>query len=58
MEALAAAGLGPGDVLEVSATKAGEVALRRAENPYQRVAGALTGIYPAGYLGELRSEWR
>lgn len=56
--ALREAGLRPGDVLEVAATGPGQVALRRADNPYRRFAGALTGIYPPGYLQTLRDEWR
>ena len=57
-EALRAAGLGPGDVLEVATAEPGQVTLRRAENPYRRFAGVLTGVYPPGYLEELRGEWR
>jgi AbrB family looped-hinge helix DNA binding protein len=58
VEALRAAGLRPGDVLEVAATAQGHVALRRAENPYRRFAGTLTGVYPHGHLEALRDEWR
>ncbi len=58
VEALRAAGLHPGDVLEVATAEPGQVALRRAENPYRRFAGILTGVYPPGYLEELRQEWR
>ncbi len=57
-EALRAAGLRAGEVLEVAAAAPGEVALRRAENPYRRFAGSLTGVYPADYLEQLRAEWR
>jgi AbrB family looped-hinge helix DNA binding protein len=57
-DALRAAGLRPGDMLEVAAAGPGQVALRRAENPYRRFAGALTGVYPPGYLEVLREEWR
>lgn len=57
-DALRAAGLRPGDVLEVSAAASGEVALRRAESPYRQFAGSLTGLYPPGHLDALRDEWR
>ena len=57
VEALRAAGLRPGDVLEVAVVEPGQVALRRAENPYRRFAGSLTGVYPVGYLDEVRAEW-
>jgi len=57
VEALRAAGLEPGDVLEVAAAEFGQIALRRAENPYLRFAGSLTGVYPVGYLDEVRSDW-
>ena len=56
-DALRAAGLRPGDVLEVMAVGPGQVALRRADNPYRRFAGALTGVFPSGYLETLRDEW-
>ncbi|MGI8440848.1 MAG: hypothetical protein ACR2NV_11800, partial [Thermoleophilaceae bacterium] len=33
----------------------GEAATRRAA--VERTSGALTGVYPTGYLAELRAEW-
>ena len=36
----------------------GQVALRRAENPYRRFAGSLTGVYPVGYLDDVRADWQ
>jgi bifunctional DNA-binding transcriptional regulator/antitoxin component of YhaV-PrlF toxin-antitoxin module len=57
-DALRAAGLQVGEVLEVAAAANGEVALRRAENPYRLFAGTLTGVFPPGYLERLRQEWR
>jgi AbrB family looped-hinge helix DNA binding protein len=56
-EALRAAGLRPGDLLEVATAEPGQVALRRADNPYRRFAGVLTGVYPPGFLEKLRAEW-
>jgi len=32
--------------------------LRRAEDPIERHAGALTGVWGPGALDELRDEWR
>ncbi len=58
IDALRAAGLAAGDRLEVAATNDGCVVLRRADNPYRAFAGSLTGVYPPGYLDELRGEWR
>ncbi len=51
------AGLGIGDRMRVEVRSAGEVILVRAEDPIETFAGALTGVYPAGLLDELRREW-
>lgn len=56
-EALAAAGLATGDRLRAEVRGPGEVALVREEDPVKRFDGALTGVYPASYLDELRREW-
>ncbi len=55
-EALAAAGLKPGDELKVEAPGAGRIELTRADNPFVRYAGSLSGVYPPGYLDALRDE--
>lgn len=55
---MAAAGLRQGDRLRVEARGRGQVLLVREENPVDRHAGALTGIYRRGELDELRDEWR
>jgi bifunctional DNA-binding transcriptional regulator/antitoxin component of YhaV-PrlF toxin-antitoxin module len=55
--ALAAAGLKPGDRLRVDVRGAGELVLVRDVDPLLSFAGALTGMYPRGYLDELRDEW-
>ena len=36
----------------------GEIVLRLEEDPIERFAGIFDGMYPAGYLDELRDEWR
>jgi AbrB family looped-hinge helix DNA binding protein len=58
VDVLRGAGLAPGDRLEVRADDDGRVVLRRAENPFEAFAGALTGLYPPGHLEGLRGEWR
>jgi bifunctional DNA-binding transcriptional regulator/antitoxin component of YhaV-PrlF toxin-antitoxin module len=51
------AGLRRGDRLRVEARGRGRVLLVRVEDPVQRHAGALTGVYRRGELDELRDEW-
>jgi bifunctional DNA-binding transcriptional regulator/antitoxin component of YhaV-PrlF toxin-antitoxin module len=58
VEALRRAGLRPGDELLVEAAGAGRIVLARSEDLIARHAGALTGVYPRGYLRQLRREWR
>jgi bifunctional DNA-binding transcriptional regulator/antitoxin component of YhaV-PrlF toxin-antitoxin module len=57
-DALLRAGLRAGDRLRAEARGPGEVVLVREADPLEGFAGALTGVYPAGYLDELRREWR
>lgn len=57
-EALATAGLRVGDRLRVAVEGPGAVLLVREDDPLDRHAGALTGVFPAGQLEELRNEWR
>ena len=57
IDALAIAGVGPGDTLMVEARPTGEIVLRREEDPLERYIGAFNGVYPPGYLDELRDEW-
>ena len=56
--AMAAAGLRQGDRLRVEARGRGSVLLVREDNPVDRHAGSLTGVYRRGELDELRDEWR
>lgn len=58
IDALAQAGLRAGDRLRAEARGPGEVVLVRELDPVARFAGALTDVYPAGELDELRREWR
>lgn len=56
-EALRQAGLKPGDELKVEAAGAGRIVLARAVDLIQRHAGKAAGVYPPGYLDQLRDEW-
>lgn len=56
--ALAKAGLFPGDRLRAHVQGPGHILLVRESDPIEEHAGALTGVYPHGYLEELRREWR
>lgn len=57
VDALVTAGLKPGDSLLVEAKTNGEIVLRREEDPLDKYIGSMTGMYPPGYLDELRDEW-
>jgi bifunctional DNA-binding transcriptional regulator/antitoxin component of YhaV-PrlF toxin-antitoxin module len=52
------AGFQEGDRLRTEVQGPGRVVLIREEDPIERFAGALTGVYPAGELDRLRDEWR
>ena len=56
-EAMARAGLRTGDRLRAEARGPGRVLLVRDEDPVERHAGSLTGVYRPGELDELRDEW-
>lgn len=55
--AMTAAGLRTGDRVRAEAAGRGRVLLVREEDPVQRHAGALTGVYRRGELDKLRDEW-
>ena len=56
-DVLARAGLDVGDRLRVTSRRTGEVVLVHEADALETYAGRLTGLYPAGYLDELRDEW-
>ena len=57
-DALARAGLSTGDRLRAHVQAPGQILLVRETDPVEDHAGVLTGVYPPGYLDELRREWR
>lgn len=57
MEALLRAGIRTGDILRAEVRGPGEILLVRDVDPVTQFAGALTGVYAAGELDELRDEW-
>ena len=57
VEALATAGVRPGDSLAVEARPNGEIVLRREVDPLERYYGSMTGMFPPDHLRHLRDEW-
>jgi len=57
IDALHRAGIRTGDRLRAEVRGPGAVLLVRDVDPVEQFSGALTDVYPAGGLGELRHEW-
>lgn len=57
VQAFRTAGLRPGDLLTVEAVGPGRVVLSSLDAELDRFAGCLDGVFPEGYLDELRDEW-
>ena len=56
VSALTEAGIAPGEEFRVVVAGPGRITLERVEHPVDRFAGALTGVFPPGFLEQLRSE--
>lgn len=56
VDALEEAGLCSGDDVFVEVLAEGELRIRRDEGGFERAFGALTGVYPSGYLEQLDRE--
>jgi hypothetical protein len=54
--ALQEAGLHPGDQVLVEALADGELRIHRGKHSFEDAFGALTGVYPTGYLEQLDAE--
>ena len=57
VDALRAAGLEAGDDVVIRATGSGQLEIVRTKDLVRKYAGIFDGVYPPGYLEELRGEW-
>lgn len=57
LQAMTAAGLRTGDRVRAEARGRGRVLLVREEDPVERHAGTLSGVWRRGELDALRDEW-
>lgn len=57
VDALEQAGIQPGDELRVHVEGPGRIVLEREKRSILEFAGVATGVFPPGFLEELRKEW-
>jgi bifunctional DNA-binding transcriptional regulator/antitoxin component of YhaV-PrlF toxin-antitoxin module len=58
IEVLERVGLKAGAELRVEGRDSGEIVLTPTADALDRFSGMFDGLYPPGYLDELRDEWR
>jgi bifunctional DNA-binding transcriptional regulator/antitoxin component of YhaV-PrlF toxin-antitoxin module len=58
VDALAATGLRAGDDVTISSADDGTIVIRRAVPDVDAAFGIFDGLYPPGYLADLRKGWR
>jgi bifunctional DNA-binding transcriptional regulator/antitoxin component of YhaV-PrlF toxin-antitoxin module len=56
VSALEEAGLRAGDQVAIEPLREGELRVRRGTPSFDEAFGALTGVYPPGYLAQLDAE--
>lgn len=57
VEVMRAAGISSGDDVQVVSSGPGRIEIIQTDELIARFAGSLPGVYPDGYLQELRDEW-
>lgn len=55
VEALTIAGLGPGDEVAIEADGPDVIVVRRLTRDFESAFGVVDGLYPPGYLDDLRA---
>lgn len=55
---LASAHLGAGSRVAIEAEGPGRIVIRAVHDDFERFVGCVTGVWPPGWLDELRNEWR